>query len=154
MWLKNVIFVLTLISILFYSNLTANYILSTFQLEYSAINKTSPKPVQIYVLIGTSVFQGMTEVARQNNRYEFGGTYYSDKQWLIEKYDNVSNNLDTNYCWYFYVKTEFDKQQEKPDIGVSYYLLTVNDTFVTFNYELDKVNCSPPQSLEKGIPLF
>ena len=132
---------ITLISVLFYSNPNANYILNTIQLEFLAINRTAPEAVDVIVLIGTSVKQVMVEATNQNSRYGFGGTYYPDLGWLVEKYDNVSNDLDRNFCWYFYVKTLYDKEPEKETKGVSNCLLTVNATLVIFRYELDKEYC-------------
>ena len=139
--------ILYLILVLFSSNPKANYILTNIQLDYVAINRTAPEPAEEIVLIGTSVKQIMAKAASGNARYEFGGTYYKDKGWLIEKYDNVSNDLSNNYCWFYYVKTQYDKQPEKQTIGVSNCLITVNATLILFRYEVDKVYCRPSQDL-------
>ena len=130
---------LTVLSTFFISNLNAD-ITVTILLKYTS-NKTEPVPIRVTIPVNSTVLYAMSLAATENVRYRYGGTYYgTDWGWLIEKYDSVSNDLETHYCWYFYFELSRGKPS-KPTEGVSNYLLSENETFVIFRYEFDEEYC-------------
>ena len=82
----------------------------------------------------------MELAAGENTLYRFGGTNFGPLGWLIQTYGGISNDLQANTCWFFYVKHR-GGNGFRPNKGVSTYLLTVEETIVTFRYELDTELC-------------
>ena len=101
---------------------------------------TTPHAVSVSVSVGTPVLRAMELAAAKNTLYRFSGTNYGYRGWLIQKYAGVSNDLEENTCWFFYVRHR-GGHGFRPNKGVSKYLLTVEETIVTFRYELDTKLC-------------
>ena len=92
-------------------------------------------------LVRSKSIRPMSNIAAaKNTLYRFSGTNYGYRGWLIQKYAGVSNDLEENTCWFFYVRHR-GGHGFRPNKGVSKYLLTVEETIVTFRYELDTKLC-------------
>ena len=100
----------------------------------------TPPAVIVSVPIGSTVLDAMELAAGENTLYRFGGTNFGPLGWLIQTYGGISNDLQANTCWFFYVKHR-GGNGFRPNKGVSTYLLTVEETIVTFRYELDTELC-------------
>ena len=101
---------------------------------------TTPPAVPVSIPVGTPVLRAMELAAAKNTLYRFSGTNFGSRGWLIQTYAGISNDLAANTCWYFYIRHR-GGNGFKPNKGVSKYLLTVEETIVTFRYELDTEFC-------------
>ena len=134
-------FILTVfISFLHFLYANTDNINVNIQLEYIDVSGKQA-PITVVIANESAVIEAMMQAATQNAQYRFGGTYDGGNLgWLIEKYNKTRENLNTHFCWYFYIQLP-GGNPIKQDYGVSTVTVTTDETLVLFRYELDEEFC-------------
>ncbi|KAI6645704.1 hypothetical protein LOD99_12967 [Oopsacas minuta] len=101
----------------------------------------NPPPITVSVPIGATALEAIELAAGQNSQYRFGGTNFGPGLgWLIDTYNGLSNDLQANTCWFFFIRQR-GGEAFKPNKGVSTYLLSVEETIISFRYREDTEFC-------------
>ena len=100
----------------------------------------TPPAVIVSVPIGSTALDAMELAADEDILYRFSGTKFGPLGWRIQTFAGISNDLQANTCWFFYIRHR-GGFRFRPKKGVSTYLLTVEETIVVFRYELDTELC-------------